>query len=345
MIIRGLGLHQRARLTRRRAWVGALAAVVGALSVTAPTSAAAQTEESTHNAAAEALFRDGVSLAKAGKFEEAAAKFEASFALDPARGTLLGWAMAEERAGKLASAWGHYQELRDLARTEGDQERARVATNKIRELSPRVPTVTVTASGRVPAGTRIILDGKPLRQGGLGSPLPVDPGDHELRAVSPDGSRFERRLSLAEGGHETVAIELARVVRDEPPVAAPPGEPSPTVEQPQSTWTTWQTTGAVMGAVGVVALGVGTYFWFNAGAIYDEVESDCPNRVCPPDEQARIDDGRQQESIGRIALIAGGVSTALGIGLIWFGGNSQASAPRDVAIRLGPGSLVLDGTF
>jgi tetratricopeptide (TPR) repeat protein len=345
MILRGLGLHHRARFARRRACVGALAVVVAALSAAAPTRASAQTEESTHNAAAEALFRDGVSLAKAGKFEKAAAKFEASFALDPARGTLLGWAMAEERAGRLASAWGHYQELRDLARTEGDQERATVAASKIRELSPRVPTVTVTASGKLPEGTRIILDGKPLRQGGLGSPLPVDPGDHELRAVSPDGSTFERQLSLAEGGHETVAIELAHADRDEPPAAPPPDEPQSTAEQPQSTWTTWQTAGAVMGAVGVVALGVGTYFWFNAGAIYDEVESDCPNRVCPPDEQARIDDGRQQESIGRVALIAGGVSTALGIGLIWLGGDSQASAPRDVAIRLGPGSLVLGGTF
>ncbi len=341
MIPRGLGLNPRARFARHRTWVGALAAVLGLLSVAAPTRVAAQTEESTHNAAAEALFRDGVTLAKAGRFEEAAAKFEASFALDPARGTLLGWAMAEERAGNLASAWGHYEELRDLARAQGDQERATVAVSKIRELTPRVPTVTVTATGKLPDGTKITLDGKPLRRGGLGSALPVDPGSHALHAMAPDGSSFERRISLAEGAREKVVIEL--VGGTEPAVPPPPDAPAPTA--PPSTWTTWQTTGAVIGAVGVVALGVGTYFWFNSGAIYSDLESECPNRVCTPGQESSIDEGQREENIGRVALIAGGVGAAAGLTLILLGGDAQAAEPGDLAVRIGPRSLALGGTF
>jgi tetratricopeptide (TPR) repeat protein len=319
-----------------------LAAALGILSAAPPIRAAAQAEESTHNAAAEALFRDGVTLAKAGKFEAAAAKFEASFALDPARGTLLGWAMAEERAGNLASAWGHYEELRDLARAEGDQERAEVAEGKTRELAPRVPTVTVTAARQLPKGTKITLDGKPLRRGGLGSPLPVDPGAHELRAVSPDGSSFDRRISLAEGARDQVVIEL---VGGSEPSAPPPDEPAPPAEQPHSTWTTWQTTGVVIGAAGVLALGAGSYFWFNSGAIYSDLESECPNRVCATGQESSIDEGQREENIGRVALIAGGVGAAVGLTLILLGGDAQAAEPRDLAVRIGPRSLALGGTF
>jgi hypothetical protein len=75
---------------------------------------AALAEGPANLAAADALFQEAVQLANDGRFGDAAAKFRASFAVDPALGTLLGLAMAEERSGKTGSAYVHYRELADL---------------------------------------------------------------------------------------------------------------------------------------------------------------------------------------------------------------------------------------
>jgi hypothetical protein len=82
--------------------------VVGS-AIPARTGVAQTTSESA--AQAEALFREGRVLIKAGQTSEACAKFAESQRLDPQTGTLLNLALCHEDEGKTASAWAEFNEV------------------------------------------------------------------------------------------------------------------------------------------------------------------------------------------------------------------------------------------
>ena len=292
-------------------------------------SAHAQPNE--HTGAAEALFREAISLAKAERYGEAIMKFEASYELDPARGTLLGLAMAEERAGKVAAALAHYLLLRDLARQARDQSREHAARRSVDRLLPRVPTLIITAGGQLPEGTRVTLDGRELPRGALGSRLPLEPGAHNLRASAPDGSRFQLEVLLPEGARKAVAIQLSG--------AQPRRNTGGGFEL-----TPLRTTGIALGAVGLAGIGVGAYYWIRSGKTYDEVNAACQDRRCPPEQRAAIDDGRNQENLARVGLIFGGLALATGLGLA-LADWPETPAGAHLSLSAGPGALRIRGRF
>lgn len=298
--------------------------------------------------AAEVLFRDAVALAKQGKYADAVAKFQASYELDPARGTLLGWALAEERAGKVASSLAHYQQLREEARRAGDSEREAQATRAIAKLVGRVPMLTIATARPLPEGTTLTLSGRTLPRGALDTQLPLDPGEYVLVAEAPGGARFERRIALREAARERVEIDLP------PPSAAPP--PGPEREKPPSPpppppgpaaggGSALRISGLVVGAVGLAGLGVGAYLWLDSGARFDQVSSACPGNACPPDQRSAIDRGRNEEAIGRVALILGGVATAVGVTLFVVGSSGSSPSEKTVALTAAPGAVRLWGRF
>ena len=63
-------------------------------------------------AGAEKLYDDGVKLLTAGDWPAACAKFEQSFSLDAAPGTLLNLASCAEHDGKIALAWSRLKDAR-----------------------------------------------------------------------------------------------------------------------------------------------------------------------------------------------------------------------------------------
>jgi tetratricopeptide (TPR) repeat protein len=329
--------HSRALLAPRSSATVAkigLAAAIELAAVAASPTVLAQSE--TAAGTAEALFRQAVGLAKQGQYQQAIAKFQASYELDPARGTLLGWAMSEERAGKLAGALGHYQQLRDLARQAGDDRREQVATRRIVELLPRVPTLTITAAAPLPESTVLRLNGRTLPRGALDTQLPLDPGEYELLAEAADGGRFAKRISLSEGARESVHVELSG--RKAPRSASTPVRDKAAQPAPDdvSGWTALRSTGFVLGVVGLGGLGAGGYFWVQSGNTYENVRAACPAGVCPPEQQEAINEGRTQERVAQVAFILGGVFLATGVTLFVVGGPSSRAAQETAAIAVTP---------
>jgi hypothetical protein len=240
--------------------------------------------------------------------------------------------MAEERAGKVAAALAHHLLLRDLAKRAQDGPREHAARRAIDRLLPRVPTLIITAGGQLPEGTRVTLDGRELPRGALGSRLPLEPGEYDLRASAPDGSSFQLKVALPEGSRKAVAIQLSGV-------------------QPQHTerrgfrLTPLRTTGIALGAVGLAGLGIGTYYWIKSGKIYDEVNSACQNLRCPPEQQSAIDDGRSKENLARVGLIFGGLALASGLGLALVEWPTGPLASAHVSLSAAPGGLRVRGRF
>ena len=299
-------------------------------------------------AAADALFKEAVQLAQQGSYAEAVDKFKASYELDPARGTLLGLALAEEKAGKIASAYAHYQELTDAARAANDAKRETAGRDGMARLEARLPRLLVTHDGGLPAGATVELDGRPLVAGALDTPLPVDPGEHTVSARAADGATFSKSVTVEEAKQVRVAIVFGPPPAPSeaaPPPAAPPGAPSSPPPPPSDdSGSGLRTAGLILGGVGVVVTGVGGYFWIRSGQIFSDVEEDCPGRVCPPGKEDDIDDGRSLETTGRAALIAGGVLVAGGVTLFIFGSSSPSEA-GSARVRVGPGSIDVRGTF
>ena len=86
-------------------------------------------------AAAEAAFQEGKRAMAAGDHEKARVFFIRSHRLDPAMGTLLNLALAEERLGMKDKAIEHYQAVIDDAQKNGRNDRAAMAKSRIDALT------------------------------------------------------------------------------------------------------------------------------------------------------------------------------------------------------------------
>lgn len=297
-------------------------------------------------AGADALFREAVQLGEAGKFAEAAEKFRASYQLDPARGTLQGWAMAEERAGDLGSAYRHYQRLARESAAAKDERRLDLAKKRMSVLAPKLALVTLEAAGPAESGVTLTIDGSALADSDIRDSIPAAPGDHVIRGSSASGATFEVRVTAVMG--ENVRKQVTWQAADLPPpvVEAPTQSTAPTQTSPQAdrgSSSPLGTIGLIVGGVGLVAAGVGTYFWIDSGKDFDSVSDDCPNRQCPPEVQSQIDDGRTKESLAQMLLIGGGVAVAAGVTLFVVGSGQENQAQARAVV--GPTGAYLTGRF
>lgn len=299
----------------------------------------AQAQSATKVASAQALFDEAVTLAKNGEFRGSIEKFQASYELDPALGTLLGLAMAEQEAKLLASALGHYAVLRDLASRAADEERASIAAQRLAELGPRVPRLLISASNPVSKNTRLLIDGETVPVGILGSELPLDPGPHKIHADCPGFEPFEEIVDLSEGAHLTVLITLKAITP--PRVPNPPYFPPPKVVSPQSRWTPVRSAGVVMGGVGVVLGVIGTALWIKSGNTYDSLVTDCASGLCPRNRGSDIERGRTEESLSKVAWVLGGASLVTGGVLLVLGKPGHDSTNVGVS----PAGIALSGRF
>lgn len=330
-------------LGTRRNWVslfGLGLLVVGAMAV-APD---ARGQGDARAAAADVLFSEALQLAKDGEFVAAVAKFKASYQLDPTLGTLLGLAMSEEKAGLVASAYAHYNELLDLARRAGDTKREQQARAGIEDTEPRLAWLTLSTPTSLPEQSIIQLDGRELPLAAVGSALPLDPGEHNLHVETPGGATFDHRFRMEEGRKVTVEVELTQ-----PPVnPAPLTAPEPTVDASSSGV---RTTGLVVGVVGIAALAGGTYMWMRSSKSYDDLANMCPQNQCPASAQDTIDSGKSQERWATVGFLLGGVGLAAGATLYVLGApdetptNPEASPPLSARLAVGPGSLQFLGSF
>ena len=156
------------------------------------------------------LFGEGRALVVEGRFAEACPKLEQSQRLEPRLGTQLNVAFCQERLGKLATAWGVFQDAASTARREGDVPRERFATARVDALAPRLPWLEVRAAV-LEDGDRltISLDGAPLARGSWSKGLPVDPGPHILVASHEGEEYWRTTVELRESEHTSVTIPAA----------------------------------------------------------------------------------------------------------------------------------------
>lgn len=175
------------------------------------------------DAAAEALFREGRDLIKAGDVAGACDRFQRSNELEPKVGTLLNLGDCREQQGQLADAWSAFSDARSLAIVQSDN-RADEAGRRAAALEPKLAwlTIRVSTAGRAPA-LAITNNGASIAAAVWDRAVPVDPGTHQITAGAPGYLPWTQSITLAVGARESVAV---------PALAIDPDAPVPETPQP-----------------------------------------------------------------------------------------------------------------
>jgi hypothetical protein len=289
------------------------------------------------SATAEALFNKGVADMEAASFETGCPALAESFRIEPRPGTLCALADCEARWNKVASAVAHYADyLRMVAGLAPDKrkphaERKRLAEQSIARLKPTVPLLTLVLPKGAPADTLVKRDGKVLGAAALGTPLPVDPGEHVIVTQVPGGPEHANRVSIGLGESKTIEVELGRAPAAAAsaapaPVVAPAPVATPAPQPPAADARTerrYGTAAMVAGGVGAAGVVVGAVAGLLAVGKKSTVSENCAASVCSTAEGK--DAGESGRMLADVATVGFGAGVlGLGTGLVlWFAG-----APR-----------------
>jgi tetratricopeptide (TPR) repeat protein len=281
------------------------------------------------------LFDQGRALMEQQDYERACKKFEESARVERAGGTLLNLALCYELRGKTATAWAQFREALTLARREGRLDRQRFAEEHIAALVQRMSRVriVVPAASRVP-GLVVRRNTLVLPESAWDEALGVDPGPLLVEASAPGKKPFKASVevgSTADSKSVVIPVLVSDVPRPQAPGTPPP--PIPPAASDRGKTQRWLAYGT--GALGLAALGVGSYFGIRAITRHNEAEELCPNlNRCNPrafslSERAATD--------GRVAtyLIAGGAVFLVGGGVLFVTASSGPKAQAAVVTFTG----------
>jgi hypothetical protein len=290
---------------------------------------------SSNEAAAEALFNEARALIDSGSVAEGCKKLEASQALDPGTGTLLHLADCYEKTGRTASAWARFREAASRAARDGRADWETIAKTRFIELEPKLAKLRIDA----PPGVVVRRDGDEIPAAALGSPLPIDPGEHTLTASAPGKKPWSAQVSAMPANVATVTIPA---LDDD---GSSRGSGSPDARSSGSS--TFRVIGFTAGGVGVVGLAVGVVSGLSAISLSRKSKRSCPNSGICADEDARndADSARSAATISTIGFVAGGTLLAAGIALVVLAPNAASSPAASAKLRVSPQAMWLEGTW
>lgn len=303
---------------------------------------------------ADQLFEEARELLKNQQYEQACAKFEASYAIEAATGTLINLARCYEQSGKLATAWRYYGVVAKQASASGQDKRAAFARTRVAALLPRLARllIRVPESSRI-SGLTVTRDDTLVRELEWGGVIYVDRGEYRIAAEAPEHRPFTRTVT-AEDGREVV-IEIPRLsptdgaqsdrdqraqrVRRERRVRPDPGR-------------NWRIAGISTTAGGTLAIAAGLGFAVSARGVWDDAfELELCEREtlrCTDAGQILTDQARSRADAGTVLLAAGGVLIVTGVALyVLAPKRPSATGKVTAAPMLGPdrAGLMIAGGF
>ncbi|WP_437897464.1 hypothetical protein [Sorangium sp. So ce124] len=320
----------------RRARLALAAVLLGSAALLAPSSAAAQAA-SGDPTLAQTLFEEGRRLMEAKSYAQACPKLAESQRLRPGTGTLLNLALCNEGLGRTATAWGQFKEALFASKKEGNAAREAFAQEHIDALEPRLSKIQLNAENT--PGLLVRVDGGDIPAAALGTPIPIDPGAHEVEATASGYTVWSTTVQVGESA-ALKAIAIPKLL----PVAAtskPAGPQAPPVSGGaggRSGGSSLQTAGFVIGGAGAAVLGVGAVFGILAAGQASDAEKDealCPEKLCTPEGRKEIDAAETKALVSTIGVGVGVAALAAGAVLVLTSGPSRAEGASAAAARHG----------
>jgi len=306
---------------------------------------------------AEAVFEEGAKLFEAGNYAAACPKLKSAVSLSPgeALGGKLLLAGCYEKIGRWASAWALYREIAPRAATSGQVARQDRAEAGRARVEPKLARLRIALGPGVAAlpGLTLDRDGEVIPQEAWDIAIPVDPGVVVITAKATGKRAVSMRITVADAAATSTATidRLEDETSPLPPAVAPPalqvGEPTAADADGNETVTTDEggltglgIAGIVVGATGVVGLGVSALVAAGAKSSWDDA-------VAAEDAQA-VDDARGTGNAATGVFVAGAVLTAAGATLLVIDLSrdpSQAPSARRFELRTSGLGAWARGTF
>jgi len=285
-------------------------------------------------AAAESLFDDGLKAMKSGRFVDACPKLEESERIDPGIGTLLYLGECYEKTGRTASAWATFREAASSAQARGESDRARIAAARADRLQAGLSklTVQVAPETRALPGLRITRDNTVVESSLFGIAIPVDPGKYHLVASADAYEPFEADVEVGTSADsKAVAVPALKPSAKASSVVPAAATNAPAAVSPATTSTPnaappspapheagsngRRTAALVTGAIGVVGLGIGSYFGVRAISKNSNAESYCPrgDRCDDPRGVSLTNDAKHAAVAANIAISVGAAFVVGGV--------------------------------
>jgi hypothetical protein len=278
-------------------------------------------------ASATVLFDEGMALMKAGKFEQACRKLEASERLFQGIGTRANLGECYEKAGRLASSWSMYKSALSLAEAKADA-RVEELRRRIGAIEGRLSRLTISASPSKNPGLRVTRDGVEVPEGGWGVALPIDGGRYAFEASAPGFKSWRNEVTVKP---ENDAVVVAVPLLDREGAASPMSatgqaaalEPSAALpDKPGSneggSGTTLRYGGLAMMGIGAVGLVAGGFFGIKAIGKKGDAESSCNGADCRT--QQGVDDTNAAIDAAKLStlFIGAGALLVAGGGAMYF---------------------------
>jgi hypothetical protein len=231
---------------------------------------------------------------------------------------------------------------------------------RVTELTTAIPTVVFVAkdgAGHDLVSVDVSMDGAPIGNHLDGTPIPVDPGQHTFTFKVAGQPPLEQSFVISEGQkdrRETITVGVAGTGALTSPMSS--GLPSaagglpvssaerPVVEQVPVSGSHGggqRVAGIVVGAVGVVGLGLGAAFggiaasdWSNAKAYCNGMTASCTTNPSSPGLQDEHS-ASTMAALSTASSIAGGVLAAAGILVI-------VTAPRTSSSDVPPSAQAIE---
>lgn len=293
-------------------------------------SAGAQSEADKERAAK--LFEEGKALMEEKKYEQACEKFQSSYDLSRGVGAQYFLARCLTERGRTATAYRHFKEVAEISLRVGQQDRADVAKERIKELEPRLMKIRVEVPTPVP-GLEVACDGKPLPEHQWGIALPYDPGTHYVTASAPGAAGWEQRIELSAEGTVTdiqvPALGTGAAADDDDDDDGPGGPES-------DSSTALLASGIAIGGLGVIGLAVGGGMAGVAKSTYDDSDEFCDDTGCDQPGLDLVEDARSLGNGATAMFIVGGVLLAGGATLVILGALQDDETGWIPSIRVAP---------
>jgi hypothetical protein len=304
-------------------------------------------------AASEAVFQEGRRLMKEGKFGPACDKFEESYRLDPAVGTLVNLADCEEQTGRTASAWQHWKQAVDQL-PAGDRRRY-PATLRVAALEKSLAHLTIELAPNAPPDVLITRNGVTLGLPSLGVPLPVNPGKHVIVVSAPGRESAEFEVMVGAAEQRNVSVAPGAVLRGEQPTLSSKPKPRRVTErhahvqraaEPQSSVSagTW-----VLLGTGAAGIGLGALFAVRAHSARQDAEALCPSeagrRRCWADARDALDRDERNSILADVSFAVGALATGAGLYLLLTSKPESTSQRAMIVPTRDGGEVQIHGSF
>jgi hypothetical protein len=336
------------------------------LTLVAPVAA----QSTADKALAEALFQDGRALLSAGKISDACGKFLESERIEPKLGTLLNLAACHEAQGKTASAWAEFAQAVARAQQAHQPEREAFAREHRANLARRLSMLNLCWE-KPEARETVQLDGLLLKGEAIGTPFPVDPGEHGVVASAPGRDSWHRKF-IIEAGPSSLSLTIPELSTaptpeeaDEPapapvPVAATASpvsssehgapasdgvaRPRPTSPEPHA-MSTAHVAGLLTGGVALLAGGLGAYYGVRALDAKSAAEKECTGAACSATGLALHDDVKRYANVSTVSFAAGALSLGASIYLLTRRDAPPKGAHGPVAVDMAAGAGNIGGAL